>query len=264
MPRKDIRDIISKEEILNNAFVAFMIYLERFDKQIGEKVLDNDALFEIIIDKINNSPFYTFVYDDLINDKKDKEEYEFNRFSDHCTSYVKGNEPISSKEYGEDSIIGAITKYAIDSNDKKELSKPVMPGYTNDSKEEVSQKLDALVATISNALNSGDNHLFYLNRLCDSIEFGEMENGFKKKILNIPVIHMNTLKSIYEYISVQFADLFIPGSKHTFGYGWSLLPSIGKNIMIDFDSRDPHDRSWFYQETERHNKLKRDKNKNFK
>lgn len=104
------------------------------------------------------------------------------------------------------------------------------------------------------AENSNDAYFLYLLRNQNFISYGRFEQGIRKKINIIQMVSNEDLKKIYNLLQTEFASDFIDGYKHTFGEGWSLNPTIGKNIMIDINSDNTFDSNWFYEEVHKDKK----------
>lgn len=97
--------------------------------------------------------------------------------------------------------------------------------------------------------DSEEFYALYILRRNNEIEYGRYEHGIRIKEDIIKIVTQNDLKVLYELLQTEFADSFCEGYKQTFGIGWSLVPQIGDNIMIDINSDNPIDKNWFFEES---------------
>lgn len=111
-------------------------------------------------------------------------------------------------------------------------------------KEDVKRFIDYVkICTLSKEVS-----ILYLERHRNKISYGKMKKGLKTGNSIIDMISDADLQNIYQLLKMEFASSFQKGSKHTFGIGWSLLPVIGENVMIDIQSDANYDSKWIYEE----------------
>ena len=75
-----------------------------------------------------------------------------------------------------------------------------------------------------------------------------LNEGIPLDRYEITMTRCDNLKEIYETLKVSFGPDFAFGDKHEMFGGWSLLPTIGDNIMLEFNSDNQVDRNWIYDE----------------
>lgn len=93
--------------------------------------------------------------------------------------------------------------------------------------------------------------LIYIKRSGTQIKYGRKKLGIPQDEHTIEMTSQNDLQRIYNQIKLVFADCFVKGSKHEFSNGLSLLPSLGKNIILEIDSDNAYDQNWFSEESKR-------------
>lgn len=103
-------------------------------------------------------------------------------------------------------------------------------------------------------LTSKDEYTYtYLERINTQIKYGSCKEGRKVDEHTIEMVGNNDLKTIYEFLKIEFSSSFTLGKKHAFGRGWSLLPIIGDkhNVMIDIYGNTLDDRKWACEEIDK-------------
>ena len=121
--------------------------------------------------------------------------------------------------------------------------------FSNDTKK-FSEEIDKLIVLIRECLTKKDFSVLYIDRINNFINFGIYKQGFKHLISSIEMISENDLHNIYELLKKEFFSDFTFNFKHTFGYGWTLIPSIADKVLIEIDSDNLKDRNWFNDEIE--------------
>lgn len=82
----------------------------------------------------------------------------------------------------------------------------------------------------------------------NTIRYYKMREGSPIDMHSITMTGNDNLKEIYESLKVAYGPEFKHGHKHEMINGWSLLPVIGDNVIIDIDSNEPTDKNWIYEE----------------
>lgn len=103
-----------------------------------------------------------------------------------------------------------------------------------------------LIDYIKMCLEDTSNHFLFLTRIGNDIIFGRSTEGTREKLITIKMVSPSDFKKIYESIKGEFESIFVENTKHTFGIGWSLVPFIGENIMIQVESSNQYDTEWIY------------------
>ena len=112
------------------------------------------------------------------------------------------------------------------------------------------QEYEAFLKYIKSRVEADEISILYITRENDYIHYGK-----------IKMTDENSLKTLYELLKTEFSSLFSYGSKHTFGMGWSLYPTISDNILIEIESNSSADEIWFYEEVQKNREINAPKSK---
>lgn len=90
--------------------------------------------------------------------------------------------------------------------------------------------------------------LICIKRVENTIRYYKMQKGFPRDMHSITMTGNDNLKEIYESLKITYGPEFKHGHKHEMINGYSLLPTIGDNIIIEIDSNELTDKNWIYEE----------------
>jgi len=90
-----------------------------------------------------------------------------------------------------------------------------------------------------------ENTFLFLERRKNQIAYGKMQKGTRTDIHTIDMISAADLQAIYEQLKIEFASSLTKKVRRTLALGWSLLPMIGENVIIDINSDNSTDRKMF-------------------
>ncbi len=123
------------------------------------------------------------------------------------------------------------------------------------------QEYEAFLKYIKSRVEADEISILYITRENDYIHYGKINHGVREDVGNIKMTDENSLKTLYELLKTEFSSLFSYGSKHTFGMGWSLYPTISDNILIEIESNSSADEIWFYEEVQKNREINAPKSK---
>ncbi len=87
-----------------------------------------------------------------------------------------------------------------------------------------------------------------VTRIGNVIGYGRLKEGSQVDHHEIKMSNEASLKELYETLKITYGPEFCPGSKHEMMGGWSILPTIGDNIMLEISSKEATDSEWIYEE----------------
>lgn len=96
--------------------------------------------------------------------------------------------------------------------------------------------------------NPTEIYVLYIFRKGNLIDYGRCEQSTNNTGGTIKMVSNEDLRELYRLLQQEFSSNFNDGIKHTFGEGWSLIPIIGENVMINISSNNKFDLDWFYEE----------------
>lgn len=88
-----------------------------------------------------------------------------------------------------------------------------------------------------------------VKRINNVIRYSRYKEGLPVDRNEIAMVSSVDLRALYEILKISYGAEFVPGSKHEMMHGWSLLPTIGEQIVLEIDSDDLEDENWIYNET---------------
>lgn len=139
-------------------------------------------------------------------------------------------------------------KYKSNNQDSKTQQTTVHQDEFSDDLESYKEDVQRFIDYVKFCTFLEDFTYIFLERRESKIIYGKMQKGIKTDKCIINMVSAADLQEIYHLLKIEFASDFHKGSKHTFGMGWTLLPTIGENVIIDIDSDNHEDRNWFYEE----------------
>lgn len=110
------------------------------------------------------------------------------------------------------------------------------------------EEVEGLLSFLEELGKTKDFSVAYIERIANYIHYGEYDHGFKEEKGTFLLANNEGLRAIYELLQIRFADYFENNFKHVFGKGWSLLPAIAPNVIVEIDSHHPADSKWIYKE----------------
>lgn len=143
--------------------------------------------------------------------------------------------------------------------------------YTNDqvrSYIKMPKKTDSIIYSgdVTKFSEDVESFFVYLDSLCSSdelafvyllgtgnvVKYGQTINGFKQNVGTIELTSPDSFEAIYDLLKLRYYDTFDFGYKHVFMSGYSLLPTISNNVILEIESTFSLDKNWIYKVIEEH------------